>query len=68
MEFQVNHRWILCSIIIYNLTTTLTLKIKEIGVFGAKKRRKTLSFHELVNNLFKEEFRGDILYEQDMFL
>ena len=48
--------------------TTLTFKMKEIGVFGAEKRRKTLSGHELGNNLFKYEVLGDILSGQDNVL
>ena len=32
--------------IIDNGTSTLTLKTKEIRLFGAKKRRKTLAGHE----------------------
>ena len=30
-----------------------TLKIKEIGVFGAEKRRKTLVGHELGKKIFR---------------
>ena len=39
--------------IIENLTTVLTLKMKEIGVFGYNKRRRILADNELGNNLFK---------------
>ena len=35
--------------------TKVTLKIKEIEVFGAEKRGKTLEVHELGKNLFEEE-------------
>ena len=48
--------------------TTVTLKMKEIGVFGAKKRRKTLSVHDLVKKFFKEEVWRYILSGQDNFL
>ena len=44
--------------IVESLTTTLTLKMKEIGVFGYNKRMKTLADNELGNNLFKEYFWG----------
>ena len=42
--------------------------MKEIGVFGAKKRTKTLSGNGLDKNLFEEEAWGDILYLQDNVL
>ena len=48
--------------------TTLKLKVREIIVFGAEKRRKTLAGHELGKNLFKEEVRGDILHGPDNVL
>ena len=41
--------------IITNRTYTLTSKMKEIQVFGAKKRSKTLAEHKLGQNLLKEE-------------
>ena len=44
------------------------LKIKKIGVLGAKKKGKTLAGHELGKNLFKEEVWGDILYGKDSVL
>ena len=48
--------------------TIVTLKMNEIGVFGAKKRRKTLEDHELGNELFKEEVWIEILSMQDDIL
>ena len=36
--------------IIENCTTTLTSKMKKIGVLGVEKRRKTLAGHELGKN------------------
>ena len=46
----------------------MTLKMKKIGVLGAKKKAKTLAGHELGKNLFKEEVWGDILPGKDNFL
>ena len=54
--------------VIDTLTTTSSLEIKKIRVFGAEKRRKTLAGHELGNNLFKKGFVGDILSGQDNVL
>ena len=45
--------------------TTLTLKMKEIRVFGAEKGMKTLAGNELGKNLFKEDVWEDILSGQD---
>ena len=45
--------------------TTLTLKMKEIRVFGAEKGRKNLAGNELGKNVFKEDVWGDILSGQD---
>ena len=45
--------------------TTLTLKMKEIRVFGAEKGMKTLAGNELGKNLFKEVVWEDILSGQD---
>ena len=42
--------------------------MNKIGVFGAKKVRKSLAGNELGKNLFKEEVWGDILSVQDNFL
>ena len=36
-----------------NLMTTLTLKMKKIGVLGANKSRQTVAGHDLGKNLFK---------------
>ena len=47
--------------IIENLTTTLTLKIKEIGLFGYNKRRITLAENDLGKKFFKEEVWVEIL-------
>ena len=47
---------------------TLTLKTKEIGIFGDKKRSKTLAGHILSNNLFKDESEGGVMSKQDNFL
>ena len=53
---------------IENLTTTLTFKMKEIGVLRAEKGRKSLAGQCLVGNLLKEEIWGDILFGQDNVL
>ena len=39
--------------------------MKKTIVLGAKKRRKTLSGHELGKNLFKEEVGGNIISGKD---
>ena len=39
---------------IEKLTTILTLKMKKIGVIGAKKRGKIMAGNELGKDLFKE--------------
>ena len=39
--------------------------MKEIGVFGTNKGRKTLAGNELGKNFLKEEVWGDILSGQD---
>ena len=46
----------------------MTVKMKEIRVFGGKKRSKTLAGHELGENLFKYEVRGYIMSIQDNVL
>ena len=42
--------------VVENLTTTLTLKMKKIGLLGANKRSKTLAGHELGKNCSKSSF------------
>ena len=51
--------------IVENWTTTVTSKMKEIGVFGAEKRKKILAGHELGKNLSEEEVWVDILPLKD---
>ena len=41
----------------------MTLKTKEIGVFGAEKRRKILAGRELGKNLLEDGVWGDLMYE-----